>query len=67
MAFLGRGAATVRTGEPAFEHVFGMPVFDYYATHPAAARVGAAGLSARSAAENAADRRRLRLQHRRLA
>jgi hypothetical protein len=46
---------TVRTGEPAFEHVFGMPVFDhYYAAHPAAARVGAAGLSARSAAENAA-------------
>src|SRR5215218_3214072 len=45
---------TVRTGEPAFEHVFGMPVFDYYAAHPAAGRVGAAGLSARSAAENAA-------------
>jgi hypothetical protein len=45
---------TVRTGEPAFDHVFGMPVFDYYAAHPAAARVGAAGLSARSAGENAA-------------
>ena len=45
---------TVRTGEPAFDHVFGMPVFDYYAANPAAARVGAAGLSARSAGENAA-------------
>ena len=54
MAFLGRGAAPVRTGEPAFDHVFGMPLFDYYAANPAAARVGAAGLSARSAGENAA-------------
>lgn len=45
---------TVRTGDPAFDHVFGMPVFDYYAANPAAAQVGAAGLSARSAAENAA-------------
>jgi hypothetical protein len=45
---------SVRTGGPAFDHVFGMPVFDYYAGNPAAARVGAAGLSARSAAENAA-------------
>ena len=45
---------TVRTGEPAFDHVFGMPLFDYYAANPAAARVGAAGLSARSAGENAA-------------
>jgi hypothetical protein len=31
-----------------------MPVFDYYAANPAAARVDAAGLSARSAGENAA-------------
>ena len=45
---------TVRTGEPAFDHVFGMPVFDYYARNPVAARVGAAGLSARSGGENAA-------------
>jgi hypothetical protein len=44
----------VRTGEPAFDHVFGMPLFDYYAANPGAARVGAAGLSARSAAENPA-------------
>ena len=45
---------TVRTGEPAFDHVFGMPLFDHYAANPAAARVGAAGLSARSGGENAA-------------
>jgi len=45
---------TVGTGEPAFDHVFGMPLFDYYAANPAAARVGAAGLSARSGGENAA-------------
>ena len=55
---------TVRTGEPAFDHVFGMPLFDYYAANPAAARVGAAGLSARSGGENAAIVARLRLQHR---
>jgi hypothetical protein len=45
---------TMRTGEPAFTHIFGMPVFDYYAANPAAALVGAAGLTARSAGENAA-------------
>ena len=50
----GEALHSVRTGQPAFDHVFGMPVFDYYAANPAAARVGAAGLSARSAAENAA-------------
>jgi hypothetical protein len=45
---------TVRTGEPAFDQVFGMPIFDYYAANPAAARMAAANLSARSARENAA-------------
>jgi hypothetical protein len=25
---------TVQTGEPAFEHIFGMPFFDYHAQHP---------------------------------
>lgn len=29
----------VRTGQPAFEHHFGMPVFDYYARHPEADRI----------------------------
>jgi SAM-dependent methyltransferase len=29
---------TIRTGEPAFDQVFGMPMYDYLARHPAAAR-----------------------------
>ena len=44
---------SVRTGEPAFEHVYGMPLFDYYAANPEAGRVGAEGLTSRSEAENA--------------
>lgn len=43
---------SMHTGEPGFPRVFGTGVFDYYAGHPDAARVGAAGLSGRSAAEN---------------
>jgi SAM-dependent methyltransferase len=43
---------TVRTGETAFDSVFGSPLFDYYAAHPDAAAVGAAGLTSRSAAED---------------
>jgi hypothetical protein len=43
---------TLRTGETAFDSVFGGPVFDYYATHADAARIGAAGLTSRSATEN---------------
>lgn len=43
---------TVRTGEPSFDHLYGMPVFDYYATNAEAAAVGAAGLSSRSVVEN---------------
>jgi hypothetical protein len=43
---------TLRTGETAFDSVFGSPVFDYYAHHPDAAEIGAAGLTSRSAAEN---------------
>jgi O-methyltransferase domain len=50
----GEALHSVRTGEPAFEHIYGMPLFDYYSEHPEAARVGAAGLSARSEGENAA-------------
>jgi hypothetical protein len=30
---------SVRTGQPAFEHAFGMPYFDYFATHPEASQV----------------------------
>lgn len=28
---------TIRTGEPAFEHVYGIPVFDYFAANPGTA------------------------------
>jgi hypothetical protein len=35
---------SLRTGAPAFDHVFGAPLFDYYAAHPDAARVSADGL-----------------------
>jgi hypothetical protein len=30
---------SVRTGQPAFEHAFGMPYFEYFATHPEASHV----------------------------
>ena len=30
---------SVRTGQPAFEHTFGMPYFDYFVTHPEASQV----------------------------
>ena len=40
---LGAMEHTVRTGEPAFDHVFGMPLFDYYAKHPAADLGGGQG------------------------
>jgi hypothetical protein len=44
---------SVRTEEPAFELVFGMPLFDYYAANPEAGRVGAEGLTSRSESEDA--------------
>ncbi|WP_433784281.1 methyltransferase [Actinomycetospora sp. CA-101289] len=43
---------SVRTGEPAFDHVYGVPVFEHYARDPEAAAVGVAGLHSRSVAEN---------------
>jgi hypothetical protein len=45
---------TVRTGKPAFDHVFGQPVFAYYADHPEAQRMAVAALTSRSAAESVA-------------
>lgn len=45
---------SVRTGRPAFEHVFGAPLFDYYTAHPDAGRVSADALNSLSAADNAA-------------
>jgi hypothetical protein len=45
---------SVRTGQPAFEHVFGAQLFDYYTAHPEAGRVSADALNSLSAADNAA-------------
>lgn len=45
---------SVRTGESAFEHVFGMPVFDHMAKHPEAARNFDAAMVERGSAENEA-------------
>src|SRR5215210_4668643 len=45
---------SVRTGEPAFGHVFGVPPFQYYAEHAEAGRISAEALAGRSAVENAA-------------
>lgn len=49
---LGQMLHSVRTGQSGFEHVFGAPPFDYYKAHPDAARIGAEGLTSRSASEN---------------
>ncbi len=38
----------VRTGETAFEAVYGQPLFDYYASHPDAEASGSARMTARS-------------------
>jgi hypothetical protein len=39
---------TVRTGESAFDAVFGQPLFDYYSTHPEAEASASARMTARS-------------------
>ena len=45
---------SVRTGEPAFDHVFGMPVFEYFAKMPAAAGVFDAAMTSVSTLESKA-------------
>ena len=45
---------SVKTGEPAFEHVFGMPHFRYFAEHPEAARIFDKAMTSRSTQENEA-------------
>ena len=45
---------SLRTGSPAFEHVFGAPLFEYYAAHPDAARVSAEGLKSVGRSQDAA-------------
>jgi hypothetical protein len=46
-------AMTVRTGEPAFERLFGQPYFDHFAADPEAARVWDEGMACFSGMENA--------------
>ena len=45
---------SVRTGQAAFEHLFGAPLFEYYASNPEAARISADALNSLSAIDNAA-------------
>ncbi len=45
---------SVRTGQSAFEHVFGATLFDHMAAHPDAARTFDAAMAERGAAENEA-------------
>jgi hypothetical protein len=42
---------SVRTGQPAFEHVFGSHVFSYFGEHPEAARVFDAAMTSRTRQE----------------
>jgi hypothetical protein len=45
---------SVRTGEPAFDHVYGMPVFEYFAKTPEAAAVFDAAMTSVSTLESKA-------------
>lgn len=45
---------SIKTGEPAFEHVFGMPHFRYFADNPEAARIFDEAMTSRSSQENEA-------------
>ena len=45
---------TIRTGEPAFAHVFGMSLYSYLGQHPDAAAVFDAAITSRAHQENAA-------------
>jgi O-methyltransferase domain len=51
---LGAIEHSVRTGHPAFEHIFGAPLFTYYDRHPEAGRVSREALNSLSLIENAA-------------
>jgi hypothetical protein len=50
----GEMAHSVRTGAPAFDHVFGAPFFDYLSTHPEAGAIFNQGMANFSAVENPA-------------
>ena len=43
-ASIGGLMHSVKTGAPAFHHLFGVPLFDYYVAHPEAGRIGSNGL-----------------------
>jgi hypothetical protein len=43
---------SIRTGKPAFDHVFGMPIFEYYAKTPEAGRSSSEGLGSRGRQED---------------
>lgn len=45
---------SVRTGQPAFDQVFGIPLFEYFPTHPEAARIFDDAMTSRSSQENTA-------------
>jgi hypothetical protein len=45
---------SLTSGTAAFDHVFGAPLFDYYAAHPDAARVSAEGLKSVGRGQDAA-------------
>lgn len=45
---------SVKTGKPAFEHVYGVPLFEYLSAHPEPARIFDEAMASRSAAEIAA-------------
>ena len=42
---------SVKTGKPAFDHVFGVPIFDYLSANPESARIFDEAMASRSAAE----------------
>ena len=48
----GQVLYSVRTGKPAFDHVFGTPQFRYFAEHPEACRLFNEGMTSRSSLEN---------------
>ena len=53
LAGVGR-CSSVRTGQPAFDQVFGIPLFQYFPAHPEAAQIFDDAMTSRSGQENTA-------------